>query len=117
MLLKVCRLHTRQAVMLLAWISFRAQPHKRSEILSAVDATIERLRRASGCVKARLLADTEDPNAFILVSEWLTIADADAFFDSREFQIFRGMRMLLRDEPTIILDNVQTRVTRLMTSR
>ena len=103
--------------MLLAWISFRAQPHKRSEILSAVDATIERLQRASGCMKARLLVDSEDPNAFSLVSEWLTLADADAFFDSREFQIFRGIRMLLRDEPRIILDDVQTRVERLMSHR
>ena len=50
--------------MLLASLSFRAQPHKRGEILSAVDEAVSRMRRASGCERCRLLVDTEDPNAF-----------------------------------------------------
>jgi hypothetical protein len=39
------------------------------------------------------------------------------FFNSREFQIFKGIRILLRDEPVIVLDEVRCRVTRLLRAR
>jgi quinol monooxygenase YgiN len=102
------------SAMLIASVSFRAQPHKRGEMLSGVDEMVERMRQAPGCAHCRLLVDTEDPNAFILASEWLSIASADAFFASRGFQTFRGIRILLRDEPVIVLDEVQSRITRLL---
>jgi quinol monooxygenase YgiN len=100
--------------MLLTSLSFRAQPHKRTEVLSVVDDIVLRMRRAPGCARTRLLADTEDPNAFSIAAEWRTTAEADDFFKSRDFQIFRGIRMLLRDEPVIVLDEVSARVTRLV---
>ena len=103
--------------MLLASISFRAQPHKRSEILSAVDDTVIRMRRRSGCGRCRLMVDTEDPNAFAVLSEWESLEDAEAFFNSREFQIFRGIRILLRGEPVVVLDELRGRVTRLIRDR
>jgi quinol monooxygenase YgiN len=99
--------------MVVAWINFRAQPHKRPEILSAVDEMIERMRHASGCGRGRLYADGEDPNAFTVVSEWQSADDADAFFNSKHFQMFRGIRILLRGEPLIVFDEIQARVTRL----
>jgi quinol monooxygenase YgiN len=99
---------------LLASIGFRVQPHKRAEVLSAVDETLRRMRQASGCARTRLMADTEDPNAFTVLSEWQSAVMANAFFSSRDFQIFRGIRMLLRDEPVIVLDDVRSRVTRLL---
>jgi quinol monooxygenase YgiN len=76
------------SVMLLASIGFRVQPFKRDEALSAVDETVRRMRTAPGCARTRLLADTEDPNTFTVLSEWQTAASADTFFASREFQIF-----------------------------
>jgi hypothetical protein len=42
--------------------------------------------------------------------------NAEAFFSSRDFQIFKGIRILLRDEPVIVFDDVRSRVTRLMRS-
>lgn len=102
--------------MLLASIAFRAQPHKRPEILSAVDETVQRMRHASGCERSRLMADADDPNAFAVFSEWHSVESADAFFNSRDFQIFKGIRILLRDEPVIVFDDVRSRVTRLMRS-
>ena len=36
---------------------------------------------------------------------------AEAFFGSREFQIFKGVRILMREEPFIVLDDVRARVT------
>jgi quinol monooxygenase YgiN len=100
--------------MLLASIRFRVQPHKRGEALSAVDETIERMRRASGCDRSRLMADADDPNTFAVMSEWQSAETADHFFNSHEFQIFKGIRILLRDEPVIVLDEIKSRVTRLI---
>ena len=100
--------------MLLASIVFRVQPHKRDEALSAVDETLRRMRTAPGCARTRLVADTEDPNMLTVLSEWQTAASADSFFASREFQIFKGMRILMRDEPVLVIDDVRSRVTRLL---
>jgi quinol monooxygenase YgiN len=100
--------------MLLASLSFRAQPHKRAEALSAVDSLVQRMRGSTGCARTRILMDTEDANAFLIASEWSDPDAADAFFASREFQIFRGVRILMRDEPLIVLDDVRSRITRLL---
>ena len=100
--------------MLLANISFRVQPHKRSEALSAVDALAERMRIAEGCARCRVFSDADDRNAFVVTAEWNDAAAAEAFFSSRAFQIFKGVRVLMREEPFIVLDDVRARVTRLM---
>jgi len=100
--------------MLLASISFRVQPYKRAEALSAVDALVQRMRSADGCARGRVLSDADDPNLFLIASEWSDANAAEAFFGSRAFQIFKGVRILMREEPFIVLDDVRARVTRLM---
>jgi len=100
--------------MLLASIGFRVQPHKRDEVLSAVDETVRRMRVTSGCARSRLLSDADDPNTFMLLSEWQSADTADVFFSSRDFQNFKGIRILLRDEPVIVFDEVRTRIVRLL---
>ena len=97
--------------MVLAWIGFRAKPNKRAEVLSVVDEMLGRLRETPGCSKCRLLVDREDGNTFTVDSEWRAIEDADAFFASHEFQLFRGIRMLLWGEPFVVLDDVRSRTT------
>lgn len=84
--------------------------------MSAFDALAQRMRTASGCTCSRVLTDTDDTYAFTVTAEWKDRADADVFFNSREFQLFRGVRILLRDEPYIVLDEVQNRMTRMMRS-
>ena len=64
----------------------------------------------------RLLVDTENPNVFTLSSEW-EAADANAFIESREFQIFKSIRILLREEPVVTMDEIRSRATRLIRSR
>lgn len=103
--------------MVVVSIGFRAQPHKRAEILSAVEETVERTRRASACGRCHLFVDTADPNAFILMSEWSSSDEAEEFFTSTGFQIFKGIRMLLRDDPVFVIDSVRTRVTRMIRGR
>jgi quinol monooxygenase YgiN len=102
------------AGLLLASVAFRIQPHKREEVLSAVDDTLRRMREAPGCMRSRLLADAEDPSTFTVVSEWRSADCADGFFNSRAFRMFYGLRILLRDEPVIVLDDIRSRVTRLL---
>jgi quinol monooxygenase YgiN len=98
--------------MLTASIRFRVQPHKCGEVLSAVDETIKRMRKASGCSRTRLMTDAEDPYLFAALSEWQSADCADSFFNSHEFHIFKGIRILLREEPVIVLDEIRSRVTR-----
>lgn len=99
---------------LLASVGFRVQPHKRDEVLSAVDETVRRMRIAAGCARSRLMVDADDPNTFTMISEWQSVDTAQVFFSSRDFQVFKGMRILLRDEPVIVFDEVHTRVVRLL---
>ena len=102
--------------MLAASLCFRVLPHKRAEALSAVDALVIRMRTTAGCARSRIWSDADDANTLLIASEWADTASADAFFSSREFQIFKGIRILLRDEPIIVLDDIRTRVTRLLRS-
>jgi quinol monooxygenase YgiN len=97
--------------MVLAWIGFRSKPSKRAEVLSAVDELVHNLRETTGCSKGRLLMDREDPNAFTVESEWRSLEDADAFLGSPEFQLFRGIRMLLWGEPFVVVDDIRSRTT------
>jgi hypothetical protein len=52
----------------------------------------------------------------MVASEWTDPATADAFFASCDFRVFRGIRILLRDQPLIVLDDIRTRTTRLLRS-
>jgi hypothetical protein len=47
-----------------------------------------------------------------VLSEWHSADHADSFFNSRDFQMFKGIRILLRGEPFVMLDDVRARITR-----
>ena len=100
--------------MVLMSIALRVQPNKRAEVLSALDGIVERMRLRSGCARSRLFADAEDHDAYTIRSEFESIDDADQFFASKEFQLVKGIRMMLRDEPSVVVDDVRRRVTRLV---
>jgi quinol monooxygenase YgiN len=103
-----------KAVMVLLAFGFRTQSNKRDEVLSAVDEAVTRLRQLPGCSRGRVFADNDDPDSFTLLSEFESIDQADVFLTSPEFQVLKGIRMLLRDEPVVVLDDVRTRLTRLV---
>lgn len=100
--------------MFITWLHFRAQPHKRPEILSAVDQLLLHMRDAPGCANGKVLEETEDPNALVVVAEWESQDNINAFLSSSDFQIFRGVHPLLRGRPTVVLDEVRHRVSRLI---
>jgi quinol monooxygenase YgiN len=103
--------------MFLASIGFRALPEKRTELLSAVDIVVERIGRRSGCHRCRLFVDSEDANAFTILSEWQLPSDAESFLASSEFQVVRGLRILLREDAVVVLDDVRSRETRHLQER
>jgi len=102
--------------MLLASIRFRSQPHKRAEVISAVEELIERMRRAAGCSSSRLLTEADDENSLTVMSEWQTTEHVEEFLQSRDFNVFKGIRILLRSEPVIVFDYLRNRVTRVIRS-
>jgi quinol monooxygenase YgiN len=93
----------------IATMNLRVRDDKRSEALSAIDGFIRRMRSWPGCLTCRLLADASDGEMLTLVSEWDSREGLDSFIASREFLILQGMRMVLRDDPQVILDEILLR--------
>ena len=95
--------------MLVATVNLRVREDKRSEALSALDGFIHRMHAWPGCLTCRLMADAGDGQQLTLVSEWDSREALDGFISSREFLILQGMRMVLRDDPQVILDEILVR--------
>jgi hypothetical protein len=55
------------------------------------------------------MSDAGDTQLLTLVSEWDSREALDSFLASREFLILQGMRMVLRDDPQVILDEILLR--------
>ena len=100
--------------MLVASITFRVRADKRSEVVSAVEAIVERMGRAAGCKSSRALASIEDSSILTMSSEWSDLESAEAYFESHNFQVFRGLRILLRDEPCIVFYDVRNQFTKMI---
>lgn len=103
-------------VVVTASLFFRVQPQNQPEVLSIANTIAERMRRSPNCCRNRLLSDLDDPNAFVLVSEWPDAASAEAFMLSRDVQMFRGIRILLRSEPVVIIDQISNRMTSVLST-
>jgi quinol monooxygenase YgiN len=102
--------------MQMAFVTLRVHHRKRVEILSAIDELMRRMRDSPGCLSCRLLVDALDGGDLTLISEWDERRDVDAFLSSQDFQILRGMRILLREEPQAVLDEVAQRTRLSFTS-
>jgi quinol monooxygenase YgiN len=93
----------------IATVHMRVKEDKRSEALSAIDGFIRRMHLWPGCLTCRLMSDAGDTQLLTLVSEWDSREALDDFLSSREFLILQGMRMVLRDDPQVILDEILLR--------
>jgi quinol monooxygenase YgiN len=67
-------------------VSVSVPPLQRADFLQSVGALLEPTRVAPGCVRCRLYADFEDPNAFTLVEELSTQAALDRHLTSSAFK-------------------------------
>jgi len=97
------------SAMHVATVNLRVKENKRTEALSAIDGFIRRMHTCPGCLTCRLLTDALDSQLLTLVSEWDSREALDGFLSSREFLILQGMRIVLRDDPQVILDEILLR--------
>lgn len=74
-----------------------------------MEGFIRRMHTWPGCLTCRLMADAGDAQALTLVSEWDSREALDSFLSSREFLILQGMRVVLRDDPHVVLDEILIR--------
>jgi hypothetical protein len=55
------------------------------------------------------MSDAGDGQLLTLVSEWDSREALDGFLSSREFMILQGMRIVLRDDPQVVLNEILLR--------
>jgi quinol monooxygenase YgiN len=70
--------------------------------------------RTAGCLRSRALAAIEDSHHLTLCSEWSDLHSAEAYFESPGFRVFRGLRILLRDEPCIVFRDIRAQFTKMV---
>jgi quinol monooxygenase YgiN len=95
--------------MQVASVTLRVHQRKRVEALSAIDELMRQMRGSPGCLSCRLLVDAVDGTDLMLISEWDERRDVEAFLGSRNFLILTGMRILLREDPQAVLDEITAR--------
>jgi quinol monooxygenase YgiN len=93
----------------IASVFLRVRPSKRPEVLSAIRQLMRSMRGSPACEMCRFLGAADDENTFVLTSEWSTQEALDELLKSKEFQVLRGMRMLLQKDTELILDEVAAR--------
>lgn len=87
----------------------RIRPEKQAEFLTSMQDLMERTRWLPGCFGCRLVAELGEPSAVTIVMEWADRESLDQFLQSTEYHIILGMRILMDEEPRVIVDQVVTR--------
>jgi quinol monooxygenase YgiN len=95
--------------MFIATLTFNVWPDKRREFVSATEGMVDRLRSWPGCLACRLASDCHSESVFMITAEWDSRAMLDRYLDSPEFKVLQGTRILLRDGPTLSVDEVLSR--------
>ena len=92
-----------------ATVYLKVKHDKRSEALSALDGLTRRMLQWPGCLTCRVMADLNKSHDLTLVSEWDSREALDGFLASGEVLILQGMRLVLHDDPQLVLDEVRLR--------
>jgi quinol monooxygenase YgiN len=94
---------------LIGSLTCHVKPEHEAEFLDSAGTLLERARRFNGCLACRLVNEHPDPCAYVLITEWADRSSLNRFVASREFQILRGMQILMRDAVSFVVDDVLTR--------
>ena len=65
-------------------------PEKRTEFLQTIGRLMEPIKRAKGCRTLDFYLDATDENSTLLVSEWETETDLNAYLKSHDFAVLSG---------------------------
>ena len=65
-------------------------PEKRTEFLQTIGRLMEPIKRAKGCRTLDFYLDAADENSTLLVSEWETETDLNAYLKSNDFAVLSG---------------------------
>ena len=95
--------------MLVAVLSFDVQPDKLDEFVGGIVHVARLVRWSTGCLGCRLLNDCENRTLFTFHSEWDSRPFLDRFLASPEFQVLEGTQFLLREGPSLSIDEVISR--------
>ena len=66
------------------------QPGKRTEFLQTVGPLLDPMKGAKGCRTLDFYLDAADENSTLLVSEWETETDLNAYLKSNDFAVLSG---------------------------
>lgn len=97
--------------MLVTSFGCHVKPEKEGELRSSLGNLLDRTRWLPGCLGCRLVAATDDPRAFTLIHEWSDRQALDAYLESGEYRVLRGMRFLMDEEPRMGVDEVVVRAS------
>lgn len=81
--------------MVYLFISVRAHPQKRNELLSACRLMTSQTRKEEGCISCRISQDIDDENRIYLEETWEERPLLDAYFRSDIFSALFGAVKLL----------------------
>ena len=92
--------------MIIATITLKVIPHKRSELLQTLRSMTEQIRRARGCNSCYFFQDVEDENIFIIIEDWNTQEELDSHLESDMFGALIGTKSLLVEPADISIRSV-----------
>ena len=95
--------------MLIGSLICHVKAEHETEFLDSAATLLERARRLSGCLACRIVNEHPSARTYVLVTEWADRPAFNRFVASREFQILRGMQILMHDDVSVIVDDVLTR--------
>jgi quinol monooxygenase YgiN len=82
-------------------VKMNVLPEKCKELLQTLEAIVDRVRRETGCVNAKLYQDMENDKAFMLAEEWRNQEDLANYIRSDGFSVLLGANSLLDQAPVI----------------
>jgi quinol monooxygenase YgiN len=70
-------------------------PEKRSELLQALRAMTQQIKRERGCNNCYFFQDVENENIFMIIEDWKTQEELDSHLESDMFGALIGTKSLL----------------------
>jgi quinol monooxygenase YgiN len=66
------------------------RPENRKELWQTIASLLKPMKLVAGCLNYRFYQDATDENSFILVGEWRSEADWNAYLETDDFAVLLG---------------------------